>query len=163
MRTTHVKQKDKVERSIHRVSILCSPLGMAPSASKTILGHYSLHHNRHFITRTGNIKGFSSISFQPSPFAMKTLPFGHASHLIRETQMNPYEVNSDPLSHSSHLCRRSSSLGLGASGLGGLVSLDGPLALADGGSAGDGVLAEVGAVVTLGGGADDGSVGPVCC
>jgi hypothetical protein len=94
---------------------------------------------------------------------MKTLPFGHASHPIRETQMNPYEVNSDPLSHSSHLCRRSSGLGLGASGLGGLVSLDGPLALADGGSAGDGVLAEVGAVVALGGRADDGSVCPVWC
>jgi hypothetical protein len=123
----------------------------------------------HFITTAVPLlaleasKGFSSISFQPSPFAMKTLPFGHASHPIRETQMNPYEVNSDPLARSSHLCRRSSGLlGLSASGLGGLVSLlDGPLALADGGSAGDGVLAEVGAVVALGGGVDDGSVGPV--
>jgi hypothetical protein len=79
--------------------------------------------------------------------------------------MNPYEVNSDPLSHSSHhhLCRCSGLLGLGASGLGGLVSLDGALALADSGSAGDGVLAEVWAVVALGGGVDDGSEGPAFC
>ena len=59
-----------------------------------------------------------------------------------------------------HLCRRSSSLGLCTPGLGGLVSLDGPLAFTDGRGAGNGVLAEVGAVVALGGGVDDGSEGP---
>jgi hypothetical protein len=31
------------------------------------------------------------------PFRYEDLAFGHASHPIRETQMNPYEVNSDPI------------------------------------------------------------------
>lgn len=59
-------------------------------------------------------------------------------------------------------------------GLGGLLgllapqllcggSLDGLVGLADGGGAGDGVLAEVGAVVALGGAVDDGGVDPGCC
>ena len=43
----------------------------------------------------------------------------------------------------------------------GLVGLDGPLGLADGGCAGDGVVAEVGAVVAASGGVDDTRVGPV--
>jgi hypothetical protein len=96
------------------------------------------------------------------PHRYEDLASGHASHPNRETQMNLYEVNSSPLAPSSHnhLCR-GISLGLYAPGLGGLVSLDGPLALADGRGAGNGVLAEVGAVVALGGGVDDGGEGPM--
>lgn len=71
--------------------------------------------------------------------------------------MNPNEVNSLSLVHN--LCLLSG-LGLGAPDLGRLVSLDGLLALADSGGAGNGVLAEVGAVVALGGGVDNGGVGP---
>jgi hypothetical protein len=67
-----------------------------------------------------------------------------------------------PSSSHYHLFRSSNRLGLGAPCLGGLVGLDGPLAVADGGGTGNGVLAEVGAVVALGGGVDDGGEGPVC-
>ena len=49
---------------------------------------------------------------------------------------------------------------LGAAELLGGRSLDGLVGLADGGGAGNGVLAEVGAVVALGGGVDDGGVDP---
>jgi hypothetical protein len=50
--------------------------------------------------------------------------------------------------------------GLGTAQLGGGGGLDGLGGLADGGGAGDGVLTEVGAVVALGGGVDDGGVEP---
>jgi hypothetical protein len=60
---------------------------------------------------------------------------------------------------SAPLCRRSSGLGLSTPDLGGLALLDGLLRLADGGGAGDGVLAEIGAVVAVGGRLDDGGVG----
>jgi hypothetical protein len=56
------------------------------------------------------------------------------------------------------LCRRGSGLGLSTPDLGGLALLDGLLRLADGGGAGDGVLAEIGAVVAVGGRLDDGGV-----
>jgi hypothetical protein len=49
---------------------------------------------------------------------------------------------------------------LGAPQLLGGGGLDGLAGLADGGGAGNGVLAEVGAVVALGGGVDDGGVDP---
>lgn len=50
--------------------------------------------------------------------------------------------------------------GLGTAQLGGGRGLDGLGGLADGRGAGDGVLTEVGAVVALGGGVDDGGVEP---
>lgn len=74
--------------------------------------------------------------------------------------MNPCEINSGPLPHCLHLRGLGGGLGLYTSDLGGPVGLDGPLALADGGGAGNNVFAEVGAVVALGGGLDDGSEGP---
>lgn len=62
-----------------------------------------------------------------------------------------------------HLCSLSLRLGGRGPGLGtphfrGLALLHGLLALADGGGAGNGVLAEVGAVVAVGGRLDDGGV-----
>lgn len=57
------------------------------------------------------------------------------------------------------LCRRSGGPGLGAPQLRGLALLNGLLRLADGRGAGDGVLAEVGAVVAVRGRVDDGLVG----
>jgi hypothetical protein len=65
--------------------------------------------------------------------------------------------NSSPFLFHNLLRFNSSSLAsLRRPCLGLLVSLDGPLALADSTRAGDGVFAKVGAVVALGGGVDDG-------
>ena len=50
---------------------------------------------------------------------------------------------------------------LRAPNLGRLALLDRPLGLADSGCASDGLLAEIGAVVTVGSRLDDGGVGPV--
>lgn len=86
----------------------------------------------------------------------------HPIHIVRpkRTRMNiellPFLL---PHPHIIPLGRLSSSLSLGTSDLGRLISLDGPLALADSRSAGNGVFAEVGAIVTLGGAADDGGKG----
>jgi hypothetical protein len=63
-------------------------------------------------------------------------------------------------SDAHNLCLLSGGLGLGAPDLGGLAFLYGALAPADGGGLGDGVLAEVGTVVALGGRVDNGGVGP---
>lgn len=72
--------------------------------------------------------------------------------------MNSFPNVIHPLISTLPLCRRSGSAGLGTPDLGGLALLDGLLALADGGGAGDSVLAEIGAVVAVGGGLDDGGV-----
>jgi hypothetical protein len=78
--------------------------------------------------------------------------------------LNRNEVNSVPFFSMHNLCGGGGLLGLGAPELGGLVSLDNStLALADGRGAGNGVLAEVWAVVALGGGADNGGEGPASC
>lgn len=75
--------------------------------------------------------------------------------------MKHFEANSFLVLSLPHNLRAlSNSLCLRTPSLARFVSLDGPLALADSGSAGDGVFAEVGAVVALGGGVDDGGVGP---
>ena len=77
--------------------------------------------------------------------------------------LNRMKINSDPIHMRTHSLsifhERSLCLILGLScllcllapELGGLVVLDWPLGCADSGGAGNGVLAEVGAVVALGG------------
>lgn len=83
--------------------------------------------------------------------------------LNHETQIEPVmKLTPSPCSRCIDLCG-CGLLGLGTPGLGGLVGLDGALALADSGGTGNGVLAEVWAVAALGGGVDDGGEGPAWC
>lgn len=72
-----------------------------------------------------------------------------------------YTLNHHHLGMNDLCAGLSSLLCLCAADLLGGGSLDGLAGLADGGGAGNGVLAEVGAVVALGGRVDDGGVDPV--
>jgi hypothetical protein len=94
----------------------------------------------------------------------------HPSHSIHASDASQKQnellypsTHAQPHSITSHdLCGGLGGLlCLGAPQLLGGGGLDGLAGLADGGGAGNGVLAEVGAVVALGGGVDDGGVDPV--
>jgi hypothetical protein len=92
----------------------------------------------------------------------------HPTNTIPSMRSIPKAANSSIPAHaqpqSIHFHGLCGGLGgllcLGAPQLLGGGGLDGLVGLADGGGAGNGVLAEVGAVVALGGGVDDGGVDP---
>lgn len=80
---------------------------------------------------------------------------------ISQKQRTPAFIPSHTLDDCRALCAGLGSLlCLLAPQLGGGGGLDGLAGLADGGGAGNGVLAEVGAVAALGGAVDDGGVDP---
>ena len=98
-------------------------------------------------------------SFLCQPVLYHNRPSFPCNHMTRMNLCSELRSQPHPLVSRLPLCRRSGGAGLGTPDLGGLALLDGLLALADGGGAGDGVLAEVGAVVAVGGRLDDGRVG----